>query len=84
MIDAAVDLVKVAERLEEIDKISLGIIRKCGMSRGGSKIKIKVIPAGLEIVIRGNKFVQTIYLYINSSKYSLDEVTKILSDRLVI
>ncbi len=76
VIDAAVDLVKGADRNEFVTKISLGIIRQCRPCRGQQRIKLKKIPVGLEIVVRGNTYVQTIYLFLVEPDKNRESVSK--------
>lgn len=81
VIDAAVDLVKDANRSEFVSKISLGIIRQCRPGRGQQRTKVKNIQAGLEIIIRGNTYVQTIYLYLNEPEINREALLKELNIR---
>lgn len=67
VIDAAYEIAREADKFVEIEKISLGIIRQCRAGRGVQNIKIKMIDAGLEMIIRGNSYVQTIYLYLSTN-----------------
>jgi hypothetical protein len=61
--DAAVPIVKLAEKLPEVDKIVLGPITQCSSGRGAKALKIKEIPAGLEISVRGGSTAQKLWLY---------------------
>lgn len=62
---------KVIDRIKmypEIKKISLGIIKKTERrSCGLGMVKIKEVPAGLELTVRGQKNIQVIYLYITNN-----------------
>ena len=66
VIDAAYDLVLQVANFPEVTKIALGIIRSCRNTRSGSSLKIKSTSSGIELVIRGNYYIQTIYLYLSS------------------
>jgi hypothetical protein len=63
IIDAAVPLVEAAERLPEVTKISLGMIKQVGKSRGQHRIKFLPIFGGWKITVRGSSTVQEIYIY---------------------
>lgn len=79
VIDAAYDLVKEIHKDPMVEKISLGIIRQCSPGRGLQNIKIKNTISGLELVVRGNSYVQNIYVYISDTS----EVAKAnLSDKV--
>lgn len=66
IISEAYALVQCAEKLDQVTKISLGIIRPCSGGRGKIFLKIKDTQSGLEAIIRGNSSVQTIYLYLRA------------------
>jgi hypothetical protein len=63
IIDAAIPVVEAAERLPEVTKISLGIIKQVGKSRGQHRIKFLPIFGGWKITVRGSSTVQEIYVY---------------------
>lgn len=63
IIDAAIPIVEAAERLPEVSKISLGIIKQVGKSRGQHRIKLLPITGGWKITVRGSSTVQEIYVY---------------------
>ena len=79
VIDAAVSIVQIAEKCEFVEKISLGIIRQCRTGRGHQNIKYSEIPVGLEIVVRGNSYVQTIYLFLHNPGLEREKTIKVLS-----
>lgn len=66
VIDAAYCLVREVEKMDEVGKISLGIIKSCSPGRGGQRIKIKDTLSGMELMVRGGLYVQTIYLYLST------------------
>ncbi|PKB73087.1 MAG: hypothetical protein BZY75_03630 [SAR202 cluster bacterium Io17-Chloro-G7] len=61
--DAALSIVEAAEKLPEVDKISLGIIKQVGKSRGPRKLKFLPIVGGWKLTVRGSTSVQQIYIY---------------------
>ncbi len=76
---------KVIDRIKifpEIKKISLGIIKKSRRSSSSlDAVKIKEIPAGLELVVSGQSNIQRIYLYISNSadKEKISNIIKMQS-----
>jgi hypothetical protein len=81
VIDAAEAVVKAASKLPEVKKISLGIIR-CSQTGGRSprNIKIKDTDAGLEIMVRGSSYVQTIWIYLVNPKEDRHNVASRLAE----
>ncbi len=61
VIEPAAVLVDCAQKLPEVTKIIIGLCKSIGASR--RKLKFKEIPVGWEVVVYGNKYVQTIYLH---------------------
>ena len=63
IIDAALPIVASAEKLPEVTKISLGIIKQVG--RGGRQRRIKFLPitGGWKLTVRGSATVQEIFIY---------------------
>ena len=61
LIDAAFSVVGAAEKLPEVDKISLGIIKQFGKSRGPRKIKFLPIIGGWKLTMSTS--VQQIFIY---------------------
>lgn len=78
VIDAAYDLTRYLDNRPEVKKISLGIIRQCNASSSQKNIKIKETTSGLELTIRGNMYVQTIYIYIDD----LEKDRKMISEMI--
>ena len=78
VIDAAENIIKLAEREILVRKISLGIIKQCKMGQGNKNLKIEEVPAGLKLTVKGNAYAQTIYLYIDEPGIN----NKVVSDRL--
>ena len=76
VIDAAEKIISEILKDDSVEKISLGIIRQCRTRSGYQKIKIIKIPVGLKMVIRGNSYAQTIYLYIYMPERNNDLVSK--------
>src|SRR3989338_3491752 len=65
IIDAAVSVVEALEKLPEVTKISLGIIKQVGKSRGQHRIKFLPITGGGKIKVRGGTTIQRKYVYTN-------------------
>ena len=63
LIEAAVPLVKEAEKLSEVTKISLGFIKSTLGQRGAKRVKFKRSTSGLLMTVRGNTSVQAIRVY---------------------
>ncbi|HUX50620.1 MAG TPA: DUF2103 domain-containing protein [Spirochaetia bacterium] len=61
LIEAAAPLVDRAVELEEVSKVSLGMIKVIG--KGLPNIKSSAINGGLKYVVRGNLGRQEIYIY---------------------
>jgi hypothetical protein len=67
IIDAAIPVVEAAERLPEVNKISLGIIKQIGKSRGQHRIRFLPITGGWKLTVRGSSTIQEIYVYSQST-----------------
>lgn len=76
IIDAAYDLIRLAERKPEVEKISLGIIRSVPSGRGVRTLKVKETSSGFELMVRGSSYVQMIYLYLSSQDKELKNQLK--------
>ena len=63
LIDAAFPIVEAAERLPEVNKISLGFIKQAGKSRGTTRMKFLSIVGGWKLTVRGSSTVQEIFIY---------------------
>jgi hypothetical protein len=63
VIDAAIPVVEAAERLPQVSKISLGIIKQVGKSRGRHRMKFLPIVGGWKVTVRGSSTVQELYVY---------------------
>lgn len=61
VISAAIKPLEAAAGLVCVSKIVLNVIRGCKTAATG--IKCTAIPAGLQVTIRGNHSVQTVYIY---------------------
>jgi len=64
VIDAAQKVVKLAERLPEVTKVSLGYIKN-GLPTGGHHIKCAPIVGGLRVDVRGTHSKQEVFVYTN-------------------
>ena len=76
--DAAAEVLKAAQGMDEVTKVSLGIIKHIG---GGGRRSIKFLPiaAGIKAAIRGSGSVQVLYIYTESPKKVEDRLLKIFS-----
>ena len=74
IIDAALPVVEAAEKLPEVTKISLGIIKQVGKSRGQHRMKFLQITGGWKLTVRGSSTVQEIYVYSESTTTTKDSL----------
>jgi len=68
LIPQAQTIIEKAEKLLEVSKISLGIIKSTPGTRGKIGIKCVHTDSGLKVTVRGNSSVQEIWMYTNSPK----------------
>lgn len=61
LIEKARDVVTMLERLPDVTKISLGIIKQIGL--GKPAVKFHPITGGFRCVVRGNVSLQEIWVY---------------------
>jgi hypothetical protein len=61
MIDAAVPIIKSIEKMREVTKVSLGMIKNVGT--GQRKLKFKPINGGICVFVRGSTCVQEVFIY---------------------
>jgi len=78
IIDAAVPVVEAAEKLSEVTKISLGIIKQVGKASRGGQQRLKFLPivGGWKITIRGSATIQEVYVYTNEPKNTRQALQK--------
>ncbi|HBL51969.1 MAG: hypothetical protein A3D24_03340 [Candidatus Blackburnbacteria bacterium RIFCSPHIGHO2_02_FULL_39_13] len=62
VIDAAEKFVKAAQKLPEVNKISLGPI-KMGLPAGDYNVKFIPIVGGVQAKVRGPRSIQVVFLY---------------------
>lgn len=74
IIDAAQIVIKTAESLTEVTKISLGVIT-AGLPTGIHRIKLIPITGGLRAEVRGSSSKQQLYIYTTNP----EETERILS-----
>lgn len=74
LIEAAEGIVKKAIQMNEVTKISFGIIKKINI--GKPRIKFLTITGGVKAIVRGNAYVQEIYFYTNDTKNTIEILTK--------
>ena len=63
LIEAAVPLIRKAEKLPEVTKIALGFIKSTPGQRGTKRVKFARSMSGLLMTVRGNTSVQAIRIY---------------------
>lgn len=66
LIEVAQRLVKVAEKISEVEKISLGIIISTPGKKGMRRIKFSPITGGLLAKVRANTSIQEVRIYTGS------------------
>lgn len=65
LIDAALDVVEAVNSLDCVTKIVLGIIEQAYGLPVEKRIMIVIIPAGIQVKIRGPKTIQALFIYTN-------------------
>ena len=77
IIEKAREVVSMLERLPDVTKISLGIIKQIGL--GKPAVKFHPITGGFRCVVRGNVSLQEIWVYLRGDEaQTLDVQAKIL------
>jgi len=69
LIEKAKEVVSMLERLPEVSKISLGIIKQIGL--GKPTAKYHPITGGFRCVVRGNVSIQEIWVYVRGDAAQL-------------
>lgn len=62
LIEKARDVVTMLERLPDVSKISLGIIKQIGL--GKPAVKFHPITGGFRCIVRGNVSIQELWVYL--------------------
>ena len=62
LIEKARDVVTMLERLPDVTKISLGIIKQIGL--GKPAVKFHPITGGFRCIVRGNTSIQEVWVYV--------------------
>ncbi len=76
LIEKARDVVTMLERLPDVSKISLGIIKQIGL--GKPAVKFHPITGGFRCIVRGNVSIQELWVYLRGDEAQvLDVQTKI-------
>lgn len=68
VIEAALPLIKVAEKMDAVKKIVPGYIQPTPGRTGERRVRFKPISGGIRITVRGNVAIQEIYIYTDSPK----------------
>lgn len=72
--ETSVEVVEAANRLDEVTKISLGILKHVG---GGHKsIKFLPITGGTKAIVRGNGAIQEVFIYTNEPVLTQQKLSK--------
>ena len=72
------EIIKASEKIKEITKIGIGII-KITKSKGGKRgIKFLPITGGVKAVVRGSGTVQELFIYTNEIEFVKKYLLKIL------
>ena len=74
-IELVEEVVSVIQKMPEVSKISLGIIKHIGVGR--PTVKFHAITGGTKAVIRGNISIQEIYVYTQDIHLIEDCIKKI-------
>jgi hypothetical protein len=79
LIDGAINVVRHAVKMPEVSKVSLGIIKK--ISIGKPRIKFLPITGGVKAIVRGNAYVQEIFIYTSDDKKTVAVLTKLFENK---
>lgn len=79
LIDSAIDIVKHAVEMPEVSKVSLGIIKK--LSVGKPRIKFLPITGGVKAIVRGNAYIQEIFIYTKDDKKTIAVLTRLFEGK---
>lgn len=72
VIDEATETAKLASRLSEVTKVTLGIIKN--IKNGKRNIAFTKIPAGLLVKVRGNSSIQQLFIFTSDSAKTQDKL----------
>jgi len=75
-IKTAEKLLKELNKMSEVEKISLGFIKRTPNKKGKVGLKVKEISGGLHLKVRGNTSIQDIYVYTKDTEI----VSKVLEN----
>lgn len=64
--EKAKEVVTMLERLPEVTKISLGIIKQIGL--GKPAVKFHPITGGFRCIVRGNTSIQEVWVYVRGDE----------------
>lgn len=75
--EASEEIIKAAQKLKEISKIGIGMI-KTTKSKGGKRaIKFLPITGGVKAIVRGSGTVQELYIYTSDIVFVTHYLSKI-------
>ena len=66
-IDAAKNVIEAAQKLDQVTKISLSLI-KVNLPHSEKRMKVQPVTGGIKLTIRGGSTVQEIFVYTNFPK----------------
>lgn len=72
LIEKARDVVTMLERLPDVSKISLGIIKQIGL--GKPAVKFHPITGGFRCIVRGNVSIQELWVYLRGDEAQVLDV----------
>lgn len=75
--EAADEVIKAAQKLKEISKIGIGIIKQTKSKGGKRGIKFLPITGGVKATVRGSGTVQEIYIYTKDVAFVTHYLSKI-------
>ncbi len=79
--EKAADVVSALERLPEVVKISLGIIKHIGV--GKQTVKFHPMTGGFRAMIRGNISIQEVWIYVRGSEVEITKIQKMIRKMFV-
>ncbi len=77
IIDAAIAVVKLAQKMPEVTKIALGVI-KPNLPSGQKRVKCKPIQGGVQVTVRGTNSKQDLYVYTDQPQLFEDQIVQLL------
>lgn len=76
-IDVAESVIESAGKLDCVNKIVLGVIKRVKSPSAGKSFKISDVPAGVRVKVRGPKSVQELFIYTTDRQLTTATITKV-------